>query len=234
MDPLYEKEAQQLKRLFKENSKITQREFAKRYNLGTPGNLWQYLNGRRPLNASIASTIARGLGIGVEEFSPRLAQEINSMKSSSNVVPFEMPKLKKVPRISFAQAGLFNETGQTKPVEWFIDNGEFDWIDDAFPDGCVTMTVEGRSMEPDFQEGDIIVVNPHKFPNPGDFVVAKRQCQFTDGVEYSLKKYRPTGYDENGNTVFDLVPLNPDFPTLKSDRDRCSVLGVVVEHRRRF
>lgn len=231
MQTLYEKEAADLKRLFNEKSPYSQREFAKKYNLGTPGNLWQYLNGRRPLNAQIASTIARGIGIQVADFSPRLANEIAKLQDSTSLVETERPKLKKVPRVSFVQAGFHTECGQIYDSNWYIENGEYDWVDDSFPDETVTMAVKGRSMEPRFNEGDIVVVDPTIKPMPGDFVVSIRESGFSDEVEGTLKKYRPTGYDDNGNEIFELVPLNPDFPTLRSDKNKCKVFGVVIEHR---
>ena len=48
LTPLQEKECQTLKALFNEKSTLSQREFVKKYDLGTPANLGQYLNGRRP------------------------------------------------------------------------------------------------------------------------------------------------------------------------------------------
>lgn len=231
MQTIYEKEASELKRLFTEKSPYSQREFAKKYNLGTPGNLWQYLNGRRPLNAQIASAIAKGIGVQVSDFSERLAKEIAALKDSSSLSEIERPKLKKVPRVSFVQAGQHTCCGQVRDRRWYIENGDYDWVDEDLPDETVSMEVKGRSMEPRFNEGDIVIVDPTIKPMPGDFVVSIRQSNFADDIEGTIKKYRPTGYDENGNEIFDLVPLNPDFPTLKSDRDNCSIYGVVIEHR---
>lgn len=68
-----EKECATLKRLFSEQSQLTQKEFAAKFGLGTPGNLWQYLNARRALNLDVAVKFAAGLGIDVADFSPRLA-----------------------------------------------------------------------------------------------------------------------------------------------------------------
>lgn len=47
----------------------------------------------------------------------------------------------------------------------------------------------------------------------------------------TFKKYRPCGIDETGQDVFELVPLNDDFPTMHSDRQHIEVIGVIVEHR---
>ena len=81
-------------------------------------------------------------------------------------------------------------------------------------------------MEPDFKEGDAVVIDPEVSPLPGDFVVAK------NGEEEALfKKYRPRGI-MNGSDVFELVPLNEDFPTIRSDQEEVRIIGTMVEHRR--
>ena len=116
--------------------------------------------------------------------------------------------VKRVPLIAFARAGL--------------------------PDGTYATVLIGRSMEPEFFEGDIIVVDPTLSPLPGDFVIAQRESQFTDGVESTFKKYRPKGVNENGQNVFELVPLNPDYQTFRSDREHLEIVGVMVEHRRAY
>ena len=37
-----------------------------------------------------------------------------------------------------------------------------------------------------------------------------------------------------GQTVFELVPLNPDYETLRSDAQPLEIIGVMVEHRRQY
>ncbi|MGL5041357.1 MAG: S24 family peptidase, partial [Aeromonas sp.] len=41
------------------------------------------------------------------------------------------------------------------------------------------------------------------------------------------------GYGEDGQEVFELVPLNDDYPTMRSDRQPIQIIGSMVEHRRR-
>ena len=43
--------------------------------------------------------------------------------------------------------------------------------------------------------------------------------------------YRPRGIDENGQEVFELVPLNDDYPPMHSDRQHIEIICVMVEHR---
>ena len=82
-------------------------------------------------------------------------------------------------------------------------------------------------MKPEFNEGDRIIVDPNVAPHPGDFVVAKNHNE-----EATFKKYRQRGIDENGNDIFELIPLNEDYPTLRSDLVPLKIIGTMVEHRR--
>lgn len=55
---------------------ISQMEFGAKYEIGSQGMVWQYLNGHRPLNIKAAVAFARGLGLKVSDFSPTLAAQI--------------------------------------------------------------------------------------------------------------------------------------------------------------
>lgn len=233
LTPLQEKECQSLKALFNEKSKISQREFVKLYDLGTPANLGQYLNGRRPLNITIASKVAAGLGIKVSDFSPRLANEIKELNAINNVSPAVITQ-KKIPIISKVQAGLFTDKGQLISRDTCINNGDFIYADNELSDESFAFVISGDSMLPIFTSGDIVIIDPCLVPRPGDYVVAQRESQYTDGTEITFKKYRPKGINEFGQEVYELVPLNVDYPTIYSDREKCSIVGVMVEHRRSY
>ena len=92
-----------------------------------------------------------------------------------------------------------------------------------------SLEVEGESMLPRFQPGDLLIVDPELSPNPGNFVVARNGTN-----QATFKKYRPRGMDERGNMIFELVPLNEDYPTMRSDVEKLTILGVVVEHRNKL
>ncbi|MCZ4058067.1 S24 family peptidase [Pantoea sp. LMR881] len=51
-------------------------------------------------------------------------------------------------------------------------------------------------MEPDFKEGDVIIVDPEIEPVPGEFVVAKNGEH-----EATFKKYRPTFVTQRGLSI---------------------------------
>lgn len=234
--PLTPEQAQEclkLKQLFLEKSDLSQRAFVKKYNLGTPANLGQYLQGRRPLSLKMAVLLSKALNVDVAEFSPRLAKEI-ALLQTDRVVPYASPGLKRIPLVAFAPASPFTDSGQLAVPETYIETGDYVWVSEEFPDGSFATVLEGRSMEPEFMDGDIIVIDPSLKALPGDFVLAQRESDLTDGAEWTFKKYRPRGLNEHGQEVFELAPLNPDFPTLRSDREKCEIIGVMVEHRRQY
>lgn len=84
-------------------------------------------------------------------------------------------------------------------------------------------------MEPDFKEGDLLIVDPDEAPKAGDFVIAKNGSE-----EATFKKYRSRGEYDDGSPRFELVPLNDDHETLCTDHTPISIIGVVVEHHRIF
>lgn len=69
-------DAARLKELFDSKAPFSQEEFGRRFEVGNQGMVWQYLNARRALNIKAASAFAKGLGVTVDSFSPRLADEI--------------------------------------------------------------------------------------------------------------------------------------------------------------
>jgi len=91
------------------------------------------------------------------------------------------------------------------------------------------LRVEGESMGPEFRSGDTVLVDPDATVRPGDIVVAKMAADETA----TLRKYRSRGKDADGRPIFELVPLNDDYPTLMVNADNPgAIIGPVVEHRR--
>jgi SOS-response transcriptional repressor LexA len=95
--------------------------------------------------------------------------------------------------------------------------------------GAFALTVTGESMLPEFQGGDIIIIDPEVVPKPGDFVIAKLDLK-VDGI---FMKYRPRGTDKSGQPIIELVPLNEDWPTQTINAENPGhIIGTLVEHRR--
>ena len=144
-------------------------------------------------------------------------------KFDQNVTPAPLGQ-RRIPVISYVQAGMMTEA-----VDPFELGGALETIftDLDSSDQTFALIIEGTSMLPEFSEGDKIIIDPALSPRPGDFVVAKNGSE-----EATFKKYRPRGTNERGEMVFELVPLNDDFPTLNSERDYLRIIGVMVEHRK--
>lgn len=141
-----------------------------------------------------------------------------------NVEPAVIPQGGRVPILSYVQAGNWRE--MCEQATTFDGNVEYVTASvDIGPCGF-GLWLRGNSMTPQFNEGDLVIVDPDEQPRPGDFVVAKNGSD-----EATFKKYRPRGIDENGQEVFELVPLNDDYPPMYSDRQHIEIIGVMVEHR---
>lgn len=143
-----------------------------------------------------------------------------------NALPVPAPIGRPVPLLSTVPAGNWREV-----VDAYAMGGADSYVmalEDVGPHGFA-LRVVGNSMEPEFHEGEVIFINPDRQPRPGDYVVARNHR-----FECTLKKFRPRGLNERGNDYFELVPLNDDYPTLRSDITNIEIIGVVVELRRQF
>lgn len=153
--------------------------------------------------------------------------------SCSNVVPF-VGQFRRIPLLRCERVGDMLGAGRFRACQEAYDRGDFVWVDDEASDECFALKVSGASMEPDFRENDEIVIDTSIRPCPGDFVVALRVNKKTGGMETVFSKYRSRGCDMNGTDVFELVPLNDDYPAYNSQVENLTVVGVVVEHRRSY
>jgi len=79
-------------------------------------------------------------------------------------------------------------------------------------------------MEPEFHEGDIIVINPYLKPEYNDYVVVSNVEE--EATFKQLKKYGTTQV---------LHPLNPKYDDIElSKNTEYRVVGVVVEKKKRY
>ncbi|RQM71276.1 LexA family protein [Aeromonas hydrophila] len=168
--------------------------------------------------------LAKTLGVAPESLLLGENDEVGSRRGFNNVEPAVIPQGSRVPILSYVQAGHWR--GMCEQATGFDGNVEYVAASvDIGPCGF-GLWLRGNSMTPFFNEGDLVIVDPDEQPRPGDYVVAKN-----GGEEATFKKYRPRGIDENGQEVFELVPLNDDYPTMHSDRQHIEIIGVMVEHR---
>ena len=147
----------------------------------------------------------------------------------------ELSGVRLVPVIAYAQVGNYRDAVQ-EARESFVASYAANLSEYAF-----ALEVKDESMAPEFKPGDKIIVDPAVFPNPGDQVVAVevkdegsdiRGDVQSNGTEATFMKYRPRGYNDKGEMIFELAPLNPDYPILSSDKQPIRIIGTVVEHSR--
>ena len=125
-----------------------------------------------------------------------------------------------VPLLSSVQAGNFKELVNNHS-QMAIDAEQ---VPTAVPVRQYTfaLRVEGDSMEPDFKEGMVIIVEPELEPLPNDFVIAKNGSE-----ESTFKQLVKDGSD------WYLKPLNDRYP-MKTFTADMRIVGVVRAVERRF
>ena len=144
--------------------------------------------------------------------------------ATGSLEPTALPD-KRIPLISFVQAGQLTNPGDLIADEYVICYG------DASPT-AFALRVKGDSMTPIFDEGDIVIVDDQKAPTVGSYVVASSELDAME--EATIKRYYIAGYDEHGREIFELRPVNPNYPVMNSQQLKLKVVGVVVEAIKRF
>lgn len=179
-------------------------------------------------SSSHLPSIANFLGVNaywLQTGNGEMQDQATHESSFGNVRPDTSP-LRKIPVLDYVQAGLFHDVG----YDGLNPKSEtYTTYQSAKPECVFSLEVSGASMTPDFNPGDKLVVDASKPPYPGCYVIAQNGSH-----EATFKKYRAIGYDEHGRETFELVPLNPDFPTMNSTQQEIRIIGVVVEHLRSF
>ena len=130
-----------------------------------------------------------------------------------------------IPVISAIQAGAMREI----TVPYAVGDGYATiYVDDSYSQWAFGLEIDGNSMAPDYLPGDIVIIEPEWSPRPGDCVAARNGKQ-----EATFKKYRLRGSNADGNDIFELVPINDNYPTVRSDETPLTIIGVMAELRRK-
>lgn len=120
-----------------------------------------------------------------------------------------------IPVLNEVQAGLMTEINEIPEVEMLPVNTDYS--------ECFALKIVGRSMEPDYHEGDYVIIDPAKMATSGNDVVAVIENE----NKATFKRYRERATPE-GQMYFELYPLNDDFPTIVSLHRPINIKGVKV------
>jgi SOS-response transcriptional repressor LexA len=195
----------------------------------SPSQLSQWFTGVRTITEGSARHIENALGLSAgwldtPESAPTRLSEPPPPPFDVNVEP-ATGIARAVPIVDWVQAGQLRE--MVDPYPPGAGDG-VEYVDSSYGRYAVALRIKGDSMAPEFREGDVIIVDPAIVPSPGDFVVVRNGSH-----EATFKKFRPRGIDASGREVFELVPLNDDYPTMRSDTEPLLIVGTMVEHRKR-
>lgn len=137
-----------------------------------------------------------------------------------NIESAKLKKLRPVPVISWVMAGKWTEV-----CDSFQPGDADEWTEsDVKGQYVFALRVKGDSMEPEFREGDIIIVNPHIEARTGDYVIVKNEDN-GEATFKQLRKYRD---------LLILHPLNPKYPDIELKKGQYRIIGVVVEKKKKY
>ena len=199
---------------------VTQADLARACKVKPP-SIHGWLSGKSKfLRGENLLTAASALGVSQKW----LATGDGPMSASDSNVAAAQIGARRIPLIDYVQAGVWTAVADT-----FQPGDAEDWLltDLDLSGQAFALQIKGESMRPDFNPGDRVIIDPDVHPQAGDYVVAKNGEE-----EATFKKYRVRGTDAIGSVIFELVPLNPDFETMRSDERPIRIVGVMVEHRK--
>lgn len=124
-----------------------------------------------------------------------------------------------VPLITWAQIDLMS-VENASPL---LERAEQHIPADAVSSRAKALVIADDANSPELVPGDRIVLDPDETPRAGDIVLVS-----TASGEKMLRRYRP-----RAGAVFEAVPGNGNYATLRSDEDGLTVVAVMVEFTRR-
>jgi SOS-response transcriptional repressor LexA len=174
-------EAAALKSLFEERahgSKISQERFGLEYEIGSQGMVWQYLNGHRPLNLSVALKFARGLGVPIARFSPRLAAELHAAgldATGGHILsePIGILRASQIPVVGTARAG---EDAHYVEIDYPTGHGDGYVSYPTKRGNAYAIRVRGDSMRPRIKPGEYVIIEPDVPVHAGDEVIVRTKA----------------------------------------------------------
>lgn len=181
----------------------------------SPNQIGEMMNGRRPFGDTVARHIEKTLNLEPGYLDKEVKTKVNLRPLAK-----EERKTTRIPLLSTVQAGMPTDHGDLcydESIEVF----------GSLPEGCYALKVTGDSMSPLIDHGDIVVVDPNRWPRPGDYIVARSEIE--NLAEATVKRYAPIGFDADGREIFEARPLNALYPPMHSVQQKLRIIGTVCK-----
>ena len=186
---------------------------------------------KRSPNTKVLGRIAAAMGVDVRDFlEPNIPIYSPQVRDSSP--PFRVEEWgllalgegRRTPLLGWVEAGDFSPS-----TDKGFEPGEADDYIYANQKGrsVFALKVQGDSMEPEFREGEVIIVNPDFEAGNGDYVVAKLAGEEEATFKQLIIKRRIKGRKHI------LHPLNPSYPDIPL-KEGYRIVGKVVEKKTFF
>lgn len=170
--------------------------------------------GQRRATFEKIMNIMGALGVGMDEMLGEIGM------AGANVVQAVVGRTTRIPVVTLVTAGMWREV-----CDAFEPGNADEWIDSDIPgENVFALRVTGDSMEPEFKEGEIIIVNPHVEAAPNDYVVVKNVMS-EEATFKQLKRY---------GSRWVLHPLNPRYQDQEVKRGEFKIIGRVVKKEKRY
>ncbi|WP_074008667.1 LexA family protein [Duodenibacillus massiliensis] len=168
----------------------------------SPSQISDISTGRRRIGERLARALELKLGLAPGYFDTADEPAMQPLISSG---------FRRLPLIPWESLGDPENPSDSKEVFIVTSN--------TASDSAFALKIEDNSMSPGFEKTDIVIVDPEIKPTPSSYVVA-----VADG-EPVFRKYR-----SRGKSGFELIPLNPDYPTISSeDYKELEIKGVAIQ-----
>lgn len=93
------------------------------------------------------------------------------------------------------------------------------------------LVITDGSMEPRIVKGDQLICDPDAKFDPGDYVVYKLDAEIMAGI----RQCRVKGYDDDGQSIIELIPANPNYPIITlGPKNPGKIYAVVVQRIESF
>ena len=181
----------------------------------TPSQIGQLVRDNSPkgIGDDLTKYIEETLGLAKGTLDRPVAK-VKEVKVFEN----EILNVTRLPVLSTVQAGNPTDHGD-------LCYDEFIEVPGKLPKGCYALKVTGDSMSPLIDDGDVVVVDPDRWPKPGDCIVARSELENLS--EATVKRYYPVGFDDAGREVFEARPLNEMYPVMRSVEQKLEIIGTV-------